>query len=307
MTALKEGTRSARQDALKILGQVKDPRSVEAVKAGLRYPDEFVRQDAMDALVALNPPDLDECLRRMLDDKEWGIRYSAAIDFGRLKGARAIRSVERLITAARDDGHEMVRRGALEALREIGDPRSVDVALAALKDPDDMVRAGAIKLLGRMKAPRWTEAVQAMLKDRDGYVRYRAMEVLAEANAPKLGDCLRQTLMDDEVRVADGLGDADVAIAVLQASDAWVRAAALKVLARIKDPKSVEAVAKMLEDPEDLVRREAVEALAELNPPDLADRLRPMILEEKDHYVHDAVLRVLRASGKPMSKQPEKR
>ena len=52
----------------------------------------------------------------------------------------------------------------------------------------------------------------------------------------------------------------------------------------------------MLQDPDEFVRCSAVEALAELNPPELADCLRPM-LEDDESDVCETVARVLEKSA----------
>jgi HEAT repeat protein len=58
-----------RADALKALGQISDPSSVEPVKATLKDTESYVRLVAINTLADLNPAELAACVRSMLADK----------------------------------------------------------------------------------------------------------------------------------------------------------------------------------------------------------------------------------------------
>jgi HEAT repeat protein len=91
-------------------------------------------ESAVDGLiVALKDPDVD-------------VRCQAAWALGRTRKTRA---VDPLIEAMADAA--AVRRQAVRALGEIGDPRAVPALTAALKDEDPRVRRYASKALARIK------------------------------------------------------------------------------------------------------------------------------------------------------------
>ncbi len=78
LTALKDPDYRMRTAALYALGRIKDARSIGAVKAMLKDPDAYVRHCTVNALVELNPPDLADCLRQALEDKDKGVQGAAA-------------------------------------------------------------------------------------------------------------------------------------------------------------------------------------------------------------------------------------
>ncbi len=82
-------------------------------------------------------------------------------------------AVEPLIIALKDDDH-LVRRGAIDVLGRLGDPRAVVPLIATLKDKDEQVRQVAIDALGRLGDRRAIEPLSAAVKDMGDQVRQAA-------------------------------------------------------------------------------------------------------------------------------------
>lgn len=101
-------------------------------------------------------------------------RCSAASALGKMGDKR---TVEPLIEALRDSFSD-VRYHAAGALGEIGDSRAVEPLIEALGDEDYEVRGNAALALGKIEDKRAVEPFIKVLKDKDRGVRMRATEAL---------------------------------------------------------------------------------------------------------------------------------
>lgn len=121
---------SIRLIAIRILGDIKDTRSVEPLIDVLEFKSRKPAQE------------------------EAQLRYEAAKALGKIKDNSAIQP---LITTLGDtDPH--VRESAAEALREIGVP-SVQYLIESLEDENIHIRVGAVMLLGDLRDNRAMEAL----------------------------------------------------------------------------------------------------------------------------------------------------
>jgi len=120
-------------NAVRALGEIKDPRAVEPLIVTLR-------------------------------DTFFNLRVSAATALGEIKDPRAVGP----LVAAMKDTDLRVRKAASGALGEIGLP-AVGPLVAALKDADPAVRQSASEALGRIKDPQAVEAMNNALKDADSH------------------------------------------------------------------------------------------------------------------------------------------
>jgi len=77
-TALGHGDTRCREAAVAALGAVGDPAGLEAVLGALA-DKPTVRRRAVVALAAFDGPEVDDALRRSLDDRDWQVREAAAI------------------------------------------------------------------------------------------------------------------------------------------------------------------------------------------------------------------------------------
>lgn len=152
------------------------------------------------------------------------------------------RAVELLIAALGDkDGN--VRREAAAALGEIGDARAVESLVAALRHGYRDVRSKAAEALGQIGDARAVEPLIAALGDEDGNVRREATAALG-----KIGDA----------RAVEPL------IAALSDLDGKVRLEAAGALGEIGDAAAVEPLIVALQDEDSDVRSGAAQALSEI-------------------------------------------
>jgi hypothetical protein len=88
-----------------------------------------------------------------------------------------------LIAAATDE-NASVRREAISALAQIGDPRATPVFIQSLLSPDDDVRLSAVMALYRMRDPASIQALTAALGDASSPVRTWAARGLGRLARP---------------------------------------------------------------------------------------------------------------------------
>ena len=138
-------------EAAKALGEIKDPRAVEALIDALKieYGKEVLRNEAIEALVKIGPPAVEPLISLLGDERE-DVRIHAVKALGWIKDSRA---VDPLIQALNDDNYYL-RREAAHSLGEIGDERAVEPlrALMNKKDEDPDIQDVAKRALESMKA-----------------------------------------------------------------------------------------------------------------------------------------------------------
>lgn len=153
-------------------------------------------------------------------------------------------AVEALVEALRDEDR-FVRCHAADALRRIGDARSVQPLVQALKDEYEIVRLYAMEGLGRVGDAAAVEPLIRVLNDEFREVPYESLrkhvvEALAGVGEPAV-EPLIEALKDEDVRVREAVAEA---------------------LGGIGDERAADPLVHALEDGHWSVRRRAADALA---------------------------------------------
>jgi len=211
--------------------------------------------------------------------------------------------VEGLILDLKDE-NSSVRKNAVDALGEIGDPRAVDPLIDALKDEDSIVRMFTVAALGEIGDPRAVDPLIEALKDESSWVRENAALALGKIGDPRAVDPLIEALKDESSWVQDTaafalgkIGDpraVDPLIETLKDEDGWVRGEVAIVLGDIGDTKAVGPLIEALKDEYGFVRLRAAGALGDIGDTRAVD---PLIesLKDKDFMVR---MRAALALGK---------
>jgi HEAT repeat protein len=131
---LRENDINTRVIAIRILGDIKDTRSIEPLIDVLEFKSR-------------NPV-----------PEEAQLRYEAAKALGKMKTISAIQPL--IVTLGDTDPH--VRESAAESLREIGVP-SVQYLIESLEDENINIRVGAVMLLGDLRDTRAIEPLIDMM------------------------------------------------------------------------------------------------------------------------------------------------
>ena len=134
---VKDPKSAVRQDAVQVLGDIKDPRAVESLVGVLEVKD--LQWYAALALGKIKDPHAVEPLIAALNGKDPEFRERVALSLGDIKDPRA----DAALTAALKDPELRVMRAAASALGQIADPQAVNVLLAALHQHNAEVIAGA--------------------------------------------------------------------------------------------------------------------------------------------------------------------
>jgi cyclophilin family peptidyl-prolyl cis-trans isomerase/HEAT repeat protein len=284
----------------------------------LRDPDRGVRRRAALAAGRVADPALVPALVDLLNDQEVEVRRVAAFALG-LAGERA--AVDRLLKALADSDAQ-VRGRAAEALGRIGDPRSAAAIVRLVVD-------ALPKTIGRMTvrgddpgnpADTWGEQRLALfalarLKDvpaarqalLDGALPrfdwWAATWVAMRLESPELRPVLVAAAGSDDPRsralAARGLGALagasvlDLLLPLVRDPDETVALFALRALGAIGDERGTPAAVARLASSSDVVRREALRALAVLPPdPSLRQRLVGLVAE-RDPWIRAAALSAL--------------
>lgn len=217
-----------------------------------------------------------------LRDPDWPVRARAA-ELG-----AGLASLQAALVGAARDPEPRVREAALQALTASTPPPAagIEAAQAALKtDGWPFVKAQAVGVLAR--APATTpvdEALRAALRDASARVRGAALVAAALRRAVTLRGPVRERLDDRD-------------------EDPEVRAAAARALGSLCDESSADRLTELARglglpstpEADQPVALAALVGLAALQPPDLRDRLGPLLSERSPPSVRRAAQRALEA------------
>ncbi len=175
---------AARQQAAELLADLPEsPYAIEGLLAAIKDPDARVREAAF---LALGSRTCEEAGGVVLDavwtEKHPYILAAAARSLGSLRPQDSFKALKSLLAV--DSHREVVRHGALDGLKTLGDPRSVELAGPFLdyrygRGAMSLMRKAALDLILAL-APDEPETVKVVLAmTRDPYFRMRTWAVEA--------------------------------------------------------------------------------------------------------------------------------
>jgi len=297
--------------AVQVLGRFGAKEYSGKVARFLESADPAMRQEAITSLAGMNARDLSAKIAERLADGELLVRWEAIRALGRLK---AREHAGALVAMGDEDG---AQAPLLEAMGELGLRELAPHILPMLEIPDPGIRWRAVKALGSVDAKDDAERIAGMLKDPDSFVRRCALRALAAVGTRDYAKDMLALLRDEEAEVCESaaeeasllaspeqlksveplLDDADPFIRwsvlhLLVAADA--RPSAPVIVARLRSGGAIngdvlwaigrmdlrdqkDRVAEALGSREELVRQQAVFALARL-----ADRAEALEAVERE-------------------------
>ena len=255
-------------------------------------------------------------LEKMIQDPAAEVRAELVWTIYELLDGKGTDLLEKLYA---DPDHK-VRDGALRAACRMWNvPEARDLCRAGMDDPDHRARIEVINTLKEFfpHDPEAAALFRRGLEDPSEMVRRSAVFGAQAARDPKAVPLLAKILREssdlaavpaaDEALATIGTDEAvDVLVSVLprpkgepgkpaRPTDA-VRAAAARALARIRNPKALPALRKVLDDPSLIVRLGAMEAILQMKDHEAA----PLVckqLSDKEERVRRFALRVLHQLG----------
>jgi HEAT repeat protein len=294
------GDPGARAWAAEILGELKQPKSVQALLTAMSDLQDQVRARAAGALGKIGDrravPDL---IHLMLGDPVPYVRIQSVRALGAIGDARAL---HHLIDSLKD-GEWWVRIRVIEALEQLGDD-AIEPLILALEDSDTEVRQRAAMTLERL-------GVLDTLIERVGDGDVAAREQLVVAGQAGVVEVLIDALGNTNPRVryavAEILGEVrngavSVAlIARLEQEDASpIKAEVLRSLARLREAHAAEPISRLLGDENDSIRVEAVRALERIPFPN-PNELLASAVRDPEARVRAGAATVLGKVGDPHS------
>ncbi|MGH8677813.1 MAG: HEAT repeat domain-containing protein [Burkholderiales bacterium] len=238
---LADPNKAVREAALDGIAGLGMPVPIGPVCALLRDPDLLVQSKAIEALVKLNDPDSVRHLLEILQDESEHVRRAAVEVLNAVGNANAIKD---LIFALKDKDW-WVRVRAADALGAIGGPNVIDAVLLIFDDDDEFMRRTAVEILNTTKDERAFQHLVKALADPDWWVRERAIDALANIGNKQVVPHLISLLAEDNQTTP----------------------VAIRALAQLADARAVAPILAKLKTAEDIIQREAVEALGTLATP----------------------------------------
>lgn len=142
--ALRSSDWIVRMHAVKALGRIKDPETIQSLIPLLQDKVKAVREETSSALAALGEAAI-PALLDALTHADWLVRLHAVESLGKTKSRNA---VEPLLSALFNDEDSAVREDVIRALGDIGDPQAVEFLFTAMQEPG--LRTLAVEALGRI-------------------------------------------------------------------------------------------------------------------------------------------------------------
>jgi HEAT repeat protein len=308
IAALNDSSWLVRISMIQALGEIGDPRAVEAVSRRLdNSGDENERNDAADCLGAIGDLASIESLFRASGHEKYSVRAHACAALSSIGGAGAL---ERVAGAARDDtGY--VRVYATRGLVRFGIEHAGEALRVALEDELWEVQSAAARSLADLKLPAATAMLEQAAQSPDLRVRTVSLWALGrrveDAGIDLLCTALRSG--DDGTRrdIANGLKDigddrtADALITATHDKNYFVRKIAAEGLGKTGTTRAVPALIRLLDDPEEYVFWAVPKALGKIGGLEatraLLMRARSDLRELSRSYVVDALATIAVKEG----------
>jgi HEAT repeat protein len=307
--ALASPIRSLRLNAVSIIVQVAGQGAIPDLWEMLKDDDWTVRQAAAQTLAQVFQqmgreaiPDL----RGMLKDKDENVRQAAVEALAQVAGREADPDLRGMLKEDRD---ENVRRAAVEALAQVAGQEVIPDLRELLKDGMWDMRQAAVEALAQVAGQEAIPDLRGMLKDKDEDVRRAAVEALAQVAGQEAIPDLRGMLKDEDVRegvveelaqVFQQMGrEAIPDLGEWLEDEEWVvRRAAVEALAQVAGREAIPDLRGMLKDKGENVRRAAVEALAQVAGQEATSDLRGMLKDKGENVRWAAAQALAQVAGR---------
>lgn len=211
------------------------PVDVPVVMQRLRSEDPTVQSLAFKALVAKGGAAVEPLINALSDESICGLAIQA------LREIKDPRAVQPLTNVLRNPRHG---RSAAEALGEIGDPRAIEPLIAVLGDEN--VAYGAMIALGQLKASAAVPPLLAML-------------------TPGLNESVKSQLIKTLGEIGDARAAEPLLAQMRRSSDIW-RQTILGALGGIPDTRAVAALVEALKSKDERFQRAATLAFRQVRP-----------------------------------------
>jgi HEAT repeat protein len=196
--ALRDPQPTVRRKALAALSQIGGAEATSLIVQSLREHPEDADEEAVEMLGRVHTQAAAEVVAPLLASPSPGLRTTAARTLGGIGGEVAVRA---LVEAARPGTEPELRRAAIRALGQTGDPAGFDLLIDALDAPSPGVRMAAAEAVGRLGIRDAAPLLRQMLPQEEGAVAAEMAYALGSVGEAEDLDAL----LDVVRRVSEGL------------------------------------------------------------------------------------------------------
>lgn len=267
---------------LRIVGEVRVKAPADMLREQLaKAPTARGRWLAAQALAKVDDPPTIEALARSLDDERefWGTRAECAAALGKIRARECFEALRK----ARQTAHPKVRRAVIEALGSFRTTEAMEaIKPYALRDDSYLVESEAARALGKTRQVAAFDTLVDLLERASWF------------------DVVRAGAIDGLAALRDDRAVPHLSARTRYGHPPRARRAAVIALPKLaSDRKTREAIEQLLEDPDPLLRIDAVRALGELGDSKARPALRDRIESDLDARVRRRIREVMRDLAEP--------
>jgi AAA family ATP:ADP antiporter len=279
-----------RERALRAIGAAPTELSsqwTEQVRRSLSDPHASVRAAALGALGAIAHENAATFARPLLADPDPRIRATAAMALAASSEPSCLEVAEATLSEIVSNTGDVTRRARHDVAAALGntrDPRFQRLLIPLLYDPFTEVAQEAMESVRRAGASDFIFVPTLISLLHNRHLKGRAREVLVSYGEPVV-ESLAYFMADEN-------------------EDVWIRRHIPSTLALITSQKSVDALAKQLNDPDRFLRYKVIAALGRLRRADdslkfPAEIIEPLVLREaRQFFTYLTLHQNLKSSGK---------
>jgi HEAT repeat protein len=278
----REKDEAVRRALLTVIQEKQDVAFIDELLHLLSASSDDVKKWGRQALIALGDGIVPALVRRAAT-ASLVLKEQLVIVFGALGHPEGLKFVFRCL----ETRERWLKINAIEALTRFGERRLLPKFIEMLASEEDVwIRATLLSAVGHLGSAEHLPVLKDNLQHQDARVRANAIDGLARLGDPQATTILERFLRDpnDRVRVnaAIGLwklGNAEVVsqlVDMTRDSSKWMKASAAFALGEIRAFHAVPDLVELLATSEDVVYRNAFEALVKIGDP---RALRPLMRE----------------------------
>ena len=277
---------SNRNNAVEILGRIKDERVIEAIKKALNDEDSFVKRTAAKTLVKLKGKEVRKHILKLLSDECKFVRETV-LDL--ISQEHDPKLTEPLLNLLEKETFYDNKKKIAKILAKSGDKRAVLPLINAMS-LDDIVKPDIVNALEELGETLNTKPVITALNHKNPFIHLAACCALSRKGDKRALKPLINYLKSDNprrdfaARALGGIKDekaVDFLIKALEDKDKWVRSEAIEALGKIGNKKAVDVLIKALDEEDKWIRERAVRALGEIGDKRAVMPIASVLLEHK--------------------------
>lgn len=294
--------------AILYLGFGKAKEAVPKLIPLLKNPSSKIRAESAKALGDIRVTEaVDELIRLAKDDKDSSVRNEAINALADIGDKKAI---SMLLEAISKEPVDFARFMAASGLGKLREEAILPDLIKILDDKDPKTREYTLEALGYYRNPKLIPQIVKLTQDKIPSVRKRAIWCLAKIGGEESTEALIKMLESENneevlcsiVNILKALGAKDTAPLLLQilqtkkfsdlkwSNPQWI---IINALGEFGYKEAVPYLKKMVQDPNESIRRNAIESLANIEGKNIIPELREILKKEKSVNVLRKIVNIL--------------